>query len=32
MLNTCWIMVNAVMDMLDAYEHRDGGGDRGSGY
>jgi hypothetical protein len=25
-------LVTAVKAMMDAYEHRDGGGDRGSGY
>ena len=32
MLNCAESLVTAVMAMLDAYEHRDDGGDRGSRY
>ena len=32
MLNKCCTTVTAVMEMLDAYEHCNGGGDRGNGY
>jgi hypothetical protein len=28
----CWTLVIAVIEMLDACEHHDGGGDRGSRY